>query len=58
MYRFAQEAGPNAMAPNEVMTGSFMEGFFFPMAQFMGGKANVVYPAEHATAPFQAPPWL
>lgn len=58
MYRFASEAGPNAMAPNEVMTGPFMQGFFFPMAQFMGGKAAVVYPTEFAEAKFQAPPWL
>ncbi|MEK0084521.1 ABC transporter substrate-binding protein [Benzoatithermus flavus] len=58
LYRFASEAGPNAMAPNEVMTGPFMQGFFFPMAQFMGGKAAVVYPTEFAEKPFQAPPWL
>lgn len=58
MYRWAKEPGPNAMAPNEVMTGGFMEGFFFPMAQFMGGKANVVYPEQYKTADFQVPPWL
>jgi branched-chain amino acid transport system substrate-binding protein len=46
------------MAPNEVMTGGFMEGFFFPMAQFMGGKANVVYPDQYKTADFQVPPWV
>jgi hypothetical protein len=35
-----------------------MQGFFFPMAQFMGGKASVVYPTEYQMAPFQTPPWL
>ena len=58
MYRWATEPGPNALAPNEVMTGGFMQGFFFPMAQFMGGKANVVFPTEYQTAPFATPPWL
>ena len=57
-YRFSTEAGPNAMAPNEVMTGSFMEGFFFPMVQFIKGKPNVVWPLEFAKAKFQAPPWV
>lgn len=57
-YRFSTEPGPNALAPNEVMTGSFMEGFFFPMVQLMKGKANVIWPLEHAKAKFQAPPWV
>jgi len=57
-YKFSTEAGPNALAPNEVMTGSFMEGFFFPMVQFMKGKANVIWPLEYAKAKFQAPPWV
>jgi branched-chain amino acid transport system substrate-binding protein len=57
-YKFSTEPGPNALAPNEVMTGAFMEGFFFPMVQFMKGKANVIWPLEHAKAQFQAPPWV
>ncbi len=57
-YKFSTEAGPNAMAPNEVMTGAFMEGFFFPMVQLMGGKANVVWPLDYATAEFKQPPWI
>ncbi len=56
-YQFSSEAGPTALAPNEVMTGPFMEGFFFPMVQFMKGEANVIWPLEHAKAQFQAPPW-
>jgi hypothetical protein len=28
------------------------------MAQFMGGKANVVYPDQYKTADFQVPPWV
>lgn len=58
LYKFGKEAGPNALAPNEVMTGDFMEGFFFPMVQFMKGEANVVWPLEYAKAKFQAPPWM
>jgi branched-chain amino acid transport system substrate-binding protein len=57
-YQFAREAGPNALAPGEVMTGEFMKGFFFPTVQYMGGKANIVWPLEYAKAKFQAPPWL
>lgn len=58
LYRFSTEPGPNALAPNEVMTGGFMEGFFFPMVQFMNGKPSVIWPLEHAVAEFQAPPWI
>lgn len=58
LYKFAKQAGPNALAPNEAMTGEFMEGFFFPMVQYMKGKANVIWPLEYAKSKFQAPPWL
>ncbi len=58
LYKFSTEAGPNALAPNEAMTGDFMKGFFFPMVQFMKGKPNIIWPLEHAKASFQAPPWL
>jgi branched-chain amino acid transport system substrate-binding protein len=57
-YQFAREPGPNALAPGEVMTGDFMEGFFFPMVQLMDGAAHVIWPLEHAQAEFRAPPWL
>jgi branched-chain amino acid transport system substrate-binding protein len=57
-YRFGREASEDALAPNEVMVGSFMEGFFFPMVQLMDGEAKVIWPKEHAAAEFQAPPWL
>ena len=57
-YQFAREPGPNALAPGEVMTGTFMEGFFFPMVQLMDGEAHVIWPLEYAKAEFQAPPWL
>ena len=33
-----------------------MEGFSFPMVQHIGDQAVVVYPFEHASAEFQAPP--
>jgi branched-chain amino acid transport system substrate-binding protein len=57
-YQFAREAGPHALAPGEVMTGNFMEGFFFPAVQLMDGEARLVWPLEYAKAEFQAPPWL
>jgi branched-chain amino acid transport system substrate-binding protein len=57
-YQFAREPGPNALAPGEVMTGPFMEGFFFHMVQLMDGEARVIWPLEYAKAEFEAPPWL
>jgi branched-chain amino acid transport system substrate-binding protein len=58
VYKFPKEANENALAPNEVEVGPFGEGFFFPTVQLMDGKANVIWPLEHAAAEFQAPPWL
>ncbi len=58
LYKFPKEANENALAPNEVEVGPFMEGFFFPMVQLMDGKAKVIWPLEYAAAEFQAPPWL
>lgn len=58
LYKFAKEPGPNATSPNEVMTGPFMKGFFFPMVQLMGGERKVIWPLEFASAEFVAPPWL
>lgn len=55
LYDFAEKAGPNAMAPGEVKTGPFMEGFFFPMVQLMNGEAKIIWPLEFAEAEFQAP---
>lgn len=57
-YVFPREPNEQAMAPNEVMTGGFMEGFFFPTVQFMDGESKVIWPLEHAQAEFQAPPWV
>jgi branched-chain amino acid transport system substrate-binding protein len=57
-YQFAREPGPNALAPGEVMTGNFMEGFFFPTVQLMEGEAKVIWPLDFAKAEFQVPPWL
>jgi branched-chain amino acid transport system substrate-binding protein len=58
LYDFAEEPNERALAQNEVMVGGFMEGFFFPMVQFKGGKAHIVWPLEHAKKEFEAPPWL
>ncbi len=58
LYDFADEPNPQAMAQNEVMVGDFMEGFFFPMVQFMKGKASIVWPLKYKQKDFEAPPWL
>ena len=55
-YAFAQTAGDKAVAHHEVKSGGFMQGFSFPMVQHVGDVANVVYPFEHASSEFQAPP--
>lgn len=58
LYKFAKEPGPNAVSSNEVLTGPFMEGFFFPMVQLIGGERKVIWPIEFATTQFVSPPWL
>ena len=55
-YAFAKTAGDDAMAPYEVKTGPFMEGFSFPMVQYYDGKSQVIWPAEFAEGEFKAPP--
>jgi branched-chain amino acid transport system substrate-binding protein len=57
-YAFADKAGANAVSQNEVMTGEFMKGFFFPMTQIQNGKVNIIWPLDYAKASFTAPPWL
>ena len=57
-YVFPREPNELALAQNEVQVGSFMEGFFFPMVQLLGGEAHVIWPLEYAKAEFQVPPWL
>jgi branched-chain amino acid transport system substrate-binding protein len=57
-YIFPREPNEFALAQNEAQVGAFMEGFFFPTVQLMDGKANVIWPLEHAKAEFQTPPWL
>lgn len=58
LYRFARGPGPRALSANEVMTGRFMEGFFFPMAQLFDGEAKIIWPLRYADQRFQAPPWI
>ncbi|NVK41063.1 MAG: ABC transporter substrate-binding protein [Oceanospirillaceae bacterium] len=58
LYRFAREPGPHAVSANEVMTGRFMEGFFFPMVQLFSGESKIIWPLKYADQRFQAPPWV
>ena len=55
-YAFSKHAGDSAMAPYEVKTGPFMEGFNFPLVQYYDGDSQVVWPEEFARGEFRAPP--
>lgn len=57
-YKFSDKPGPHALAPNEVETGPFMKGFFFPLVQLMDGQYKIIWPTELADAQFQVPPWV
>lgn len=57
-YRFASSVVPEAVSANEVMTGPFMEGFFFPMTQLFDGEARTIWPPRYADQRFLAPPWV
>ncbi|UTW12899.1 ABC transporter substrate-binding protein [Marinobacterium rhizophilum] len=54
-YQFSSKPHPRARSPNEVITGSFMEGFFFPLAQLHNGEAHVVWPPRYADQRFMVP---
>lgn len=54
-YAFAKKAGDGALSPYEVKVGPFMKGFSFPMVQYMGDQAKVIWPTEFAETEFQAP---
>ncbi|MEH6822413.1 MAG: ABC transporter substrate-binding protein [Motiliproteus sp.] len=54
-YRFTDNPALQAAAPNEVMTGSFMEGFFIPMVQLFGGEAKIIWPPKYIDQRFMPP---
>ncbi len=54
-YQFSNRPHPRALSPNEVITGSFMEGFFFPLAQLRNGEAHIVWPPRYADQRFMMP---
>jgi hypothetical protein len=55
---FAGEGTLHQLSRNDVRTGNFMKGFFFPMVQMFGGKGKVLWPLDLADAQFKAPPWV
>ncbi|GGO79099.1 hypothetical protein GCM10011348_12550 [Marinobacterium nitratireducens] len=57
LYRYARQPGAHAVSVNEVMTGRFMEGFYFPMVQLFDGESKIVWPLRYADMRFAAPPW-
>lgn len=54
-YAFAKKAGDHAISPYEVKVGPFMKGFSFPMVQYLGDKAEIIWPKEYAQREFLAP---
>ncbi|MBW2057603.1 MAG: ABC transporter substrate-binding protein [Deltaproteobacteria bacterium] len=55
---FSEEGTLHQLSRNDIRTGGFMKGFFFPMVQMFGGKPNILWPLDLATAEFKAPPWI
>ena len=55
---FSEEGTLHQLSRNDVRTGNFMEGFFFPMAQMFGGKPKILWPIDLAEGQFKAPPWV
>jgi branched-chain amino acid transport system substrate-binding protein len=53
---FSEEGTLHQLSRNEVRTGNFMEGFFFPMVQIFGGKPKILWPLDLAEGQFKAPP--
>lgn len=55
---FSKEGTLHQLSRNDVRTGNFGEGFFFPLVQMMGGKPKLLWPTDLAQGEFKAPPWL
>ena len=55
---FSQEGTLHQLSRNDVRTGDYMKGFFFPLVQMFGGKHKIIWPLDLADAEFKAPPWL
>jgi len=55
---FSEEGTLHQLSRNDIRTGNFMEGFFFPLVQMFGGKPKILWPTDLAEAQFKAPPWL
>jgi len=55
---FSKEGTLHQLSRNDIRTGNFMEGFFFPMAQMFGGKPKILWPLDLAEGEFKAPPWV
>jgi ABC-type branched-subunit amino acid transport system substrate-binding protein len=55
---FSTEGTLHQLSRNDVRTGDYMKGFFFPFVQMFGGKPKILWPVDLAEAEFKAPPWL
>jgi branched-chain amino acid transport system substrate-binding protein len=55
---FSEEGTLHQLSRNDVRTGNFMKGFFFPMVQMFGGKPKILWPLDLAEGTFKAPPWV
>ena len=55
---FSEEGTLHQLSRNDVRTGNFMKGFFFPLAQMFEGKPKILWPLDLAEGEFKAPPWV
>jgi len=54
---FSTEGTLHQLSRNDVRTGDFGKGFFFPLVQMFGGKPKIIWPLDLADGEFKAPPW-
>lgn len=55
---FSNKGTLHQLSRNDVRTGNFGEGFFFPLVQMTGGKPKIIWPIDLADGEFKAPPWV
>ena len=55
---FSEEGTLHQLSRNDVRTGGFMKGFFFPLVQMSGGKPKILWPVDLSENQFKAPTWV
>jgi branched-chain amino acid transport system substrate-binding protein len=54
---FSTEGTLHQLSRNDVRTGDFGKGFFFPLVQMFNGEPKIIWPLDLADGKFKAPPW-